>query len=192
MATKKKSKKKTTKKKAARKKAAPKKKLAKKKAVPKRIVPAKKAPAKKKSVRGKREIVDRVVFESFDPVIQELGKTQADLFFRWCNILISPDKQRLSVTEKGLMEYAGRLNRYVPALLTHLMELNILRSVETPETLRYEIARECYAPILRDWWERRESAIVARRRAIFRITSISVAVGAIAIVYLMWLVFSPK
>jgi hypothetical protein len=63
MAIKKKSKKKTTKKKAARKKAAPKKKLAKKKAAPKRIVPAKKAPAKKKSVRGKREIVDRVVFE---------------------------------------------------------------------------------------------------------------------------------
>jgi hypothetical protein len=136
--------------------------------------------------------VDRVVFESFDPVIQELGKTQADLFFRWCNILISPDKQRLSVTEKGLMEYAGRLNRYVPALLTHLMELNILRSVETPEALRYEIARECYAPILRDWWERREAAIVARRRAVFRITSISVALGAIAIVYLMWLIFSPR
>jgi hypothetical protein len=63
MAIKKKSKKKTTKKKAARKKAAPKKKLAKKKAAPKRVVPAKKAPAKKKSVRGKREIVDRVVFE---------------------------------------------------------------------------------------------------------------------------------
>jgi hypothetical protein len=63
MATKKKSKKKTTKKKAARKKAAPKKKLAKKKAAPKRVVPAKKAPAKKKSVRGKREIVDRAVFE---------------------------------------------------------------------------------------------------------------------------------
>ena len=63
MATKKKSKKKTTKKKAARKKAAPKKKLTKKKVAPKRVVPAKKAPAKKKSVRGKREIVDRVVFE---------------------------------------------------------------------------------------------------------------------------------
>ena len=63
MATKKKSKKKTTKKKAARKKAAPRKKLAKKKAAPKRIVPAKKASAKKKGVRGKREIVDSVVFE---------------------------------------------------------------------------------------------------------------------------------
>jgi hypothetical protein len=136
--------------------------------------------------------VDRVVLESFDPVIQELGKNQTDLLFRWCNILISPDKQRLSVTDKGLMEYAGRLNRFVPALLTLLMEMKILRSVETPEALRYEISRECYAPILRDWWERREAAIVARRRAIFRITSISVAVGAIAIVYMMWVIFSPK
>jgi hypothetical protein len=63
MATKKKSKKKTTKKKAGSKKAAPKKKLAKKKAAPKRIAPAKKASAKKKRVRGKREIVDSVVFE---------------------------------------------------------------------------------------------------------------------------------
>ena len=63
MATKKMSKKKTTKKKAARKKAAPRKKPAKKKAAPKRIVPAKKASAKKKRVRGKREIVDSVVFE---------------------------------------------------------------------------------------------------------------------------------
>jgi len=63
MATKKKSKKKTTKKKAASKKAAPRKRAAKKKAAPKRIVRAKKASAKKKRVRGKREIVDRVVFE---------------------------------------------------------------------------------------------------------------------------------
>jgi Novel STAND NTPase 1 len=136
--------------------------------------------------------VDRVVFESFDPVIQELGKTRADLFFQWCKILISPDMRRLSVTEKGLTKYAGRLNRSVPALLTHLMEMKILRSVETPEAVRYEISRECYAPILRDWWERREATIVARRRAVFRITSISVALGAIAIVYLMWLIFSPK
>jgi hypothetical protein len=136
--------------------------------------------------------VDRVVYESFDPVIQELGKTRTDLLFRWCNILISPDKQRISITEKGLMDQAGRLNRYVPALLKQLLEMDILRSIETPEALRYEVARECYAPILRDWWERREAAIVARRRAIFRITSISVAVGAIALVYLMWLIFSPK
>jgi hypothetical protein len=63
MATKKKSKKKTTKKKAAGKKAAPRKKPAKKKTAPKRMPLAKKASAKKKRVRGKREIVDNVVFE---------------------------------------------------------------------------------------------------------------------------------
>jgi hypothetical protein len=64
--------------------------------------------------------------------------------------------------------------------------------VETPEAVRYEISRECYAPILSDWWERREAEIVARRRATFRITSISVAVAAIVIVYVIWLLFSPK
>ena len=63
MATKKKSKKKTTKKKAASKKAAPRKRPARKKAAPKRMPLAKKASAKKKRVRGKREIVDSVVFE---------------------------------------------------------------------------------------------------------------------------------
>jgi hypothetical protein len=136
--------------------------------------------------------VDRVVLESLDPAIQALEKDQRDLLFRWCTILISQDKERLSVTEKGLNEYAGRLNRCVPELLTGLMEMKILRSVETPETLRYEISQECYAPILRDWWERRESAIVARRRAIFRIISISVALGAIVMIYLIWLLFVPK
>lgn len=136
--------------------------------------------------------VDRVVFESFDPVMEELGKTQTDLLFRLCNILISPDKERLSVTEKGLTDYAGRLNRRVPAFLAHLIKLKILRSVETPEATRYEIASGCYVPILRDWWERREAAIVARRRAIFRIVSISVALGAIAIIYVAWLFLRPK
>jgi hypothetical protein len=136
--------------------------------------------------------VDHVVFESVDAAIQELGKTQTDLLFRWCTILISPDKERLSVTEKGLTEYAGRLNRFVAALLPRLMEMGILRSLETPEAIRYEIARECYAPILQDWWERRDATIVARRRAVFRITSISVAAAAIVIVYLVWLIFSPK
>jgi hypothetical protein len=55
--------------------------------------------------------------------------------------------------------------------------------------LRYELARECLAPILRDWWERREAVIVARRRAAFRIRSLSVAAGAIILTYVIWLVW---
>jgi hypothetical protein len=136
--------------------------------------------------------VDAVVMSAFDAQIAELGSTQLDLLFRWCNILISADKHRLAVTEKGLTEYAGRLNRFVPRLLEHLTGVGMLRPVEAGETIRYEISRECYVPILRDWWERHESAIAARRRAIFRITSISVAVSAIVLAYVVWLIFGKQ
>lgn len=132
------------------------------------------------------------MLESLDARISELDSTQIELLFRWCNILISPGKHRLSVTEKGLTEYAGRLNRFVPRLLELLTGSGVLRSVETPEAIRYELSRECFAPILRDWWERREASIVARKRAVFRITSISVALSAIVLMYIVWMIFGSK
>jgi hypothetical protein len=132
------------------------------------------------------------VLESLDGAIAELSSTQVDLLFRWCNILISPEKHRLSVTEKGLNEYAGKWNKFAPRLLELLMGSGVLRTVETPEAIRYEISRDCFAPILRDWWERREAVIVARRRAVFRVTSISVAVSAIVLVYVVWILFGSK
>ena len=133
--------------------------------------------------------VDRIVMSALDSMLSELGTTQTDLLFRWCNLLISPEKHRLAVTEKGLTEYAGKLNRFVTGLLEHLTGTGLLRPVEAGETVRYEIARECYAPVLRDWWERREVMIVSRRRAAFRITSISLAVSAIVLAYIIWLIF---
>jgi len=136
--------------------------------------------------------VDRVVLESLDGAIAELGFTEVDLLFRWCNILISPEKHRLSVTEKGLNDYAGKWNRFAPRLLELLTGSGVLRSLETPEAIRYEISRDCFAPILRDWWERREAVIVARRRAVFRVTSISVAVSSIVLIYVIWTIFGSK
>jgi hypothetical protein len=133
---------------------------------------------------------DRIVLDYLDAPISEFGTTQMDLLFRWCNILISPERHRLAVTEKGLSDYAGKLNRFVPPLLHRLAELGILRTVDAGGTTRYEIARDCYTPILRDWWERREAAIVARRRANFRIRSLSVAASAIVLIYVLWLIFS--
>jgi hypothetical protein len=56
--------------------------------------------------------------------------------------------------------------------------------------VRYEVARDCYTPMLRDWWDRREAAIIARRRAQFRVRSLWVAGGAILMVYIVWLIFS--
>jgi hypothetical protein len=105
-----------------------------------------------------------------------------------CSGLISPEKVRLSITEKGLAWYAGRLNRLVPRLLERLTGSGVLRSVEIQEATRYELSRECLAPILRDWWERREASIVIRRRVIFQIMSISVAIAAITLAYIVWLV----
>jgi len=135
---------------------------------------------------------DRVVLESLDHVFQEIGVTHQDLFFRWFNILVSPDNARLSVTEKGLTDYAGRLNRFVLVLLPALVEKGILRTLRTKDALRYEVARDGLVPILRDWWERREAAIIARRRARFRVTSVSVAVGSILVIYIVWIFFGMK
>lgn len=148
-----------------------------------------KSPAVRFATIEVRGGVDKIVNSALDGMLGELGTTQTDLLFRWCNLLISPAKHRLAVTEKGLTEYAGKLNRFVPGLLEHLTGAGLLRPVEAGDTVRYEIARECYAPVLRDWWERREAMIVARRRAIFRITSISLAVSAIVLAYIVWLIF---
>jgi hypothetical protein len=151
-----------------------------------------KSPALRAATIEARDGIDRIVLESLDAGIAELDSTQVELLFRWCHILISPERHRLSVTEKGLTKYAGKLNRLVPRLLGLLTTSGILRSVETPEAIRYEVSRECFAPILRDWWERREASIVARRRAVFRITSISVALSAIVLTYVVWLFFGSK
>ena len=133
-----------------------------------------------------------LVFESLDAGIGELSSSHRELFFRWCNILITDDKEtggkkRAAITEKDLTEYAGKMNRFVLTALPQLTGGNILRQVDVAGTLRYEISRECLVPIIRNWWERRETAIIARRRAIFRVTSVSLAAGSILLVYVVYL-----
>jgi hypothetical protein len=136
--------------------------------------------------------VDRMVLESLDGAIGELSKNHVELLFRWCNVLISPEKRRLAVTEKGLTEYAGKLNRFVLTLLPVAIEAGILRSVDLSGAVRYEIARECLMPIICDWRERREAAILARRRANFRVRSISIATVLILLLYVGWLLLTLK
>jgi hypothetical protein len=136
--------------------------------------------------------VDRIVLESLDGAIADLNPTHLDLLFRWCNILISPDKHRIAVTEKGLTEYAGKLNRFVLTLLPILTAQHLMRPVELPEGIRYEIARESLTPILSDWWERREAALQARSRANFRVRSISIAVTCIVVMYVVYIILNWK
>jgi hypothetical protein len=73
-----------------------------------------------------------------------------------------------------------------------LIGSGLLRPFENRDSTSYEIARESLVPIVRDWWERREASITARRRAIFRVRSLSVAAGSMLIVYLIWLILSAR
>jgi len=135
---------------------------------------------------------DRLILESFDVKLQPLKPTHAELFFRWCNLLLSDKDERQAVTSKALTDYSGKLNRFALSLLPALTENGILRTVDLPGGTRYEIARDCWAPLIRDWWRRREAALIARRRAQFRVRSLSVAAGSIVAIYLVWLFMSWK
>lgn len=150
------------------------------------------APAVDLAMIEVRGSVDRIVLESLDTTINDLNPSHLELFFHWCNILISPEKKRVAITEKGLTEYAGKLNRFVATLLPVVTGTHVLRPVEMPEAIRYEIARECLTPIVRDWWERRETVFQARRRANFRVRSISIAVTCIVVMYVVWIILSWK
>jgi hypothetical protein len=135
---------------------------------------------------------DRLILESLDPALQALNPTHTELFFRWCNLLISPDGSRLAVTKEALVDYSGKLNRFALTLIPALIEAGLVRSVEAEGTLRYEIAREPMTPMIRDWWHRREAAITARRRAKFRVRSLSVAAGSIVALYALWLILTMR
>jgi hypothetical protein len=137
---------------------------------------------------------DRLILESLDPKLGELNSTHSELFFRWCNVLISPDNlasgngARQAVTAEALTEYSGKLNRFALSLMPALEEAGVLRTIGG----RYEIARECYTPLIRDWWLRKEAAAIARDRARFRVRSVSLAVGAMVLVYALWLALTWK
>jgi hypothetical protein len=131
---------------------------------------------------------DRLILESLDAPLAELKTTPAELLFRWYNMLMSPDRRRVAVTEKGLTDFAGKYNRFVPTTLPLLIEIGVLRQVETLEALRYEIANDCFVPIVHDWWTRRESTMLARQRARFRVRSVSVAAALLVAIYGIWLI----
>ena len=135
---------------------------------------------------------DKLILESLDATLAELSSTHRELFFRLCNILLAADGRRQAVTGQIIADYSGRLNRFVLTLLPLLIGKNILRAVEVRDAVWYEIARDGMAPIIRAWWENKEAVDVARQRAAFRVRSIALAAGTIALSYVAWLVLTWK
>jgi hypothetical protein len=135
---------------------------------------------------------DRLILESLDQMIAELGSTHIELFFRWIPLLATPDGHRVSASEKALMNHSGKWNRFASTLLPQLVRKGLLRSFETVNGARYDFARDSIAVVVHDWWTRKEAAVAARQRALFRVGSISIAVGAILLAYLLYLYVTMK
>jgi len=136
---------------------------------------------------------DRLIMESLDARIGELNKPHSELFFRWCGILISPEGRALAVTEKALTECSGKLHRSVPELLPILMKIGLLRTFEISGTPRYELGHRSMAPIVRDWWQRRQAAAAAREKRKLRLQAMSVgAVSILVMIYAVWLFMNGR
>jgi hypothetical protein len=135
---------------------------------------------------------DRLILESLDFVIDSMGDIHTDLFFRWNLLLLTPDCHRQPVSEAALLEHAGKWNRFAATLLPLLQKNGLLRTIELPVGMRYELTRDSMGVVIRDWWSRKETSIVARQRAMFRVRSISIAVGAIVLAYLIYLFVGAK
>jgi hypothetical protein len=135
---------------------------------------------------------DRLILESLDYVIDNMGNVHADLFFRWNLLLLTPDGHRLPVSEAAFLEHAGKWNRFAATLLPLLQKNGLLRTIELPLGMRYELTRDSMGVVIKDWCSRKESSIVARQSAMFRVRSISIAVGAIVLAYLIYWVVSVK
>ena len=135
---------------------------------------------------------DRLILESLDFVIDSMGDVHTDLFFRWNLLLLTPDAHRQPVSEAALLKHAGKWNRFAATLLPLLQKNGLLRTIELPVGMRYELTRDSMGVVIRDWWSRKESSIVARQRALFRVRSISIAVGAIVLAYVIYLFVGPK
>jgi hypothetical protein len=135
---------------------------------------------------------ERLIMESLDPIIHELGSTHVELFFRWIPLLVTPDGRRVAATEKSLLTHAGKWNRFASTLLPLMVKRGLLRVLEMPAGTRYDLGRASMATVVHDWWTRKETALVARQRAMFRVGSISIAVGAILMAYLIYLYLSIR
>ena len=135
---------------------------------------------------------DRLVCRSLDDLIDSLPKKESELFLRWSRILVTPEGTRFGVSDEVLLADCGKLTSFAIALIPRLVEMGILRKFEKTQGLRYELARASMAPLVRDWAKRREAAMIARRKLLFGIRSVFVALGLIVLIYIVWSIMNPN
>jgi hypothetical protein len=133
-----------------------------------------------------------MILNGLDSTIHEFGITNTELVTRWIPLLVTEDCRLLFPTEAALITHAGKWNKFAITLLPDMVKAQLLRAIELSGGTRYELARESAGIIIRDWLTRTEATLVARQRANFRIKSISIAIGALVVAYLIYLLMGLK
>jgi hypothetical protein len=136
--------------------------------------------------RRARGGADRAILTSLDPVLNALPRSHRRLFLQWMPVLVSPDGQRIAVSLKGLYGRTAAGPHTVESLLTALIGCGLMRQVSTRFGVRYLLAREIAAPVVRDWGERTRRIHAARSQTFFRAISVLVGVVALLAAYLVY------
>lgn len=129
---------------------------------------------------------DHLILNSLDPVLRELSASQRRLFLEWLPILVTADGHRIAVSLKGLSERTPARGGAVESTLARLISLGMLRHITTPFGIRYLLARDATAPILRAWGERVQRTRSVRRQTLLRAISVLVGVIALIAAYLVY------
>lgn len=124
---------------------------------------------------------DRMILESLDLPIHQLGRTHRELLYRWIPLLVTPEGRRSVAAEKALVGDYGERKRLTLKLLPVLLKGGLMRKVSTPRGTRFELARESAAVVIRDWWKRKYAL---KRRARIRFISIAAVLVVVFLVYL--------
>jgi hypothetical protein len=132
---------------------------------------------------------NRAILTSLDPALNELRPAERRLLLQWVPVLVTQDGHRIAVSLRGLTERSSASGGAVESALAALIRMGLLRHVTTRFGVRYLLARDASAPILRDWGERMQRIRTLRRQTFLR--AISVLVGVIA-TFAAYLVYSGK
>jgi hypothetical protein len=122
-----------------------------------------------------------MILESLDLPIRQLSRAQRRLLFRWIPLLVSPEGNRLAVTERALFGNSGQWNYSALTLSPLMLKSGLMRTVSTPRGIRFELARESATVVIWDWWNRKDAL---KRRALVRLLSIAAVFLVVYLVYL--------
>jgi hypothetical protein len=129
---------------------------------------------------------DRVILTSLDPVLNGLRSSDRRFLAQWVPILVTTDGHRIAVSLQGLTGRSSANERAIEPSLAALVSAGVLRRITTPYGIRYLLARDAAAPVLRNWSERMQRVRTIRQQTFLRAISVIVGLIALTAAYLVY------